>query len=109
MYPLILLYLILTIVRPQDYLPGLENVPILPIVLFLAAGTWLFSRAKTFAAPQFLILPAFLLILMISEVTNGWTGGAIDELARFGPVVIAFFVFGASCSTHSDSRNSSHA
>ncbi|HVI54008.1 MAG TPA: O-antigen ligase family protein [Luteibacter sp.] len=99
MFALILLYVVLTIIRPQDYLPGLENVPILPIVLFLAAATWLFSRAKTFAAPQFLILPAFLLILMISEVTNGWTGGAIDELARFGPVVIAFFVFGAACNT----------
>lgn len=99
MFPLILLYVVLTIIRPQDYLPGLENVPILPIVLLLAFASWLFSRAKTFAAPQFLILPAFLLILMVSEVTNGWTGGAIDELARFGPVVIAFFVFGAACST----------
>jgi O-antigen ligase len=99
MFPLILLYVVLTIIRPQDYLPGLENVPILPLVLFLAAGAWLFSNTKTFAAPQFLILPAFLLILMISEVTNGWTGGAVDELARFGPVVIAFFVFGAACNT----------
>lgn len=99
MFPLILLYVVLTIIRPQDYLPGLENVPILPIVLLLAFASWLFSRSKTFAAPQFLILPVFLLILMISEVTNGWTGGAIDELARFGPVVIAFFVFGAACNT----------
>jgi O-antigen ligase len=99
MFPLILLYVVLTIIRPQDYLPGLENVPVLSVVLVLAFAAWLFSNTKTFAAPQFLILPAFLLILMISEVTNGWTGGAIDELARFGPVVIAFFVFGAACST----------
>ena len=99
MFPLILLYVVLTIIRPQDYLPGLENVPVLPVVLLLAFASWLFSNTKTFAAPQFLILPAFLLILMISEVTNGWTGGAIDELARFGPVVIAFFVFGAACNT----------
>lgn len=99
MFPLILIYVVLTIIRPQDYLPGLENVPVLPAVLLLAFGSWLFSNAKTFAAPQFLILPAFLVILMISQVTNGWTGGAIDELARFGPVVIAFFVFGAACNT----------
>jgi O-antigen ligase len=99
MFPLILFYVVLTIIRPQDYLPGLENVPVLPAVLLLAFGAWLFSNAKTFAAPQFLILPAFLVILMISQVTNGWTGGAVDELARFGPVVIAFFVFGAACNT----------
>ncbi|MEX1827182.1 O-antigen ligase family protein [Luteibacter sp. CQ10] len=99
MFPLILVYVVLTIIRPQDYVPGLDLVPILPVVLLLAFGAWMFSNTKTFEAPQFVILPAFLLILMISQVTNGWSGGAIDELARFGPVVIAFFVFGAACTT----------
>lgn len=99
MFPLILLYVVLTIIRPQDYVAGLETVPILPAVLLLAFLAWAISREKTFEAPQFVILPAFLLVLMISEVTNGWTGGALDELARFGPVVIAFFVFGAACTT----------
>jgi O-antigen ligase len=99
MFPLILLYVVLTIIRPQDYVPGLDTVPILPVVLLLAFAAWTASREKTFEAPQFVILPAFLLVLMISQVTNGWTGGALDEIARFGPVVIAFFVFGASCST----------
>jgi O-antigen ligase len=99
MFPLILVYVVLTIIRPQDYVPGLDLVPILPVVLLLAAAAWLFSREKTFAAPQFIILPVFLVILMISQVTNGWAGGAIDELTHFGPVVIAFFVFGAACTT----------
>ena len=99
MFPLILVYVVLTIIRPQDYVPGLDLVPILPVVLMLAFGSWLISRDKTFQAPQFIILPAFLLILMISEVANGWTGGAVDELAKFGPAVIAFFVLGAACST----------
>src|SRR5262245_46199183 len=99
MFPLILLYVVLTIIRPQDYVPGLDTVPILPVVLLLAFAAWLASRDKTFEAPQFVILPAFLLVLMISQVTNGWTGGALDELARFGPVVIAFFIFGAACTT----------
>ncbi len=91
MFPLILLYVVLTIIRPQDYVPGLDTVPILPVVLLLAFAAWTASREKTFEAPQFVILPAFLLVLMISQVTNGWTGGALDEIARFGPVVIAFF------------------
>ncbi|MDF3983202.1 O-antigen ligase family protein [Luteibacter sp. PPL201] len=99
MFPLILVYVVLTIIRPQDYVPGLDLVPILPAVLVLAFLAWLFSGSKTFEAPQFVILPAFLLILMVSQVTNGWSGGALDELTRFGPVVIAFFVFGAACTT----------
>ena len=99
MFPLILLYVALTILRPQDYLPGMENVPLLPAVLALAFVAWLFSSAKNFEAPQFVILPAFLLVLMASQVVNGWTGGAMDELARFGPVVAAYFVLASACHT----------
>ena len=38
------------------------GVPVLPVVLVLAFLAWLVSAAKTFAAPQFLILPVFLLV-----------------------------------------------
>lgn len=98
MFFLSMLYLILTIIRPQDYLPGLVGIPLLPVVLLLAFLCWLVSASKTFAAPQFWILPAFLLVLMVSEVTSGWAGGAIEQLAKFGPVVIAFFVFATAVS-----------
>ncbi|KRF02131.1 O-antigen polymerase [Frateuria sp. Soil773] len=99
MFPLILLYLVLTIVRPQDYLPGLAGVPLLPAVLGLAFACWLGAGARRLAAPQFLILPAFLLVLMLSQATNGWTGGALDQLAKFGPAVAAFFVLAACCTS----------
>ncbi len=99
MFPLILFYLVLTIIRPQDYVPGLVGVPLLPVVLVLAFLAWLSSSAKTYEAPQFLLLPAFLVVLMISQVTNGWTGGMLSELAQFGPTVIAFFVLAACCTT----------
>ncbi|HEY8682264.1 MAG TPA: O-antigen ligase family protein, partial [Rhodanobacter sp.] len=92
MFVLSLLYLALTIIRPQDYLPGLTGIPILPVVLVLAFLFWLGSSSKTFAAPQFLLLPVFLLALMLSEVANSWSGGALDQLVKFGPAVIAFFV-----------------
>lgn len=97
MFPLILLYLVLTIVRPQDYMPALVGVPLLPVVLVLAFLAWIVSSAKTYTAPQLVILPAFLLVLMVSQVANGWSGGALDELEKFGPTVIAFFVLAACC------------
>ncbi len=99
MFPLILIYLVLTIIRPQEYIPALAAVPILPAVLILAFLSWMISHGKTFKAPQFVILPVFLLILMISVVVNGWTGGALDQLKKFGPIVIAFFVFATACNT----------
>ncbi|WP_233842625.1 O-antigen ligase family protein [Dyella sp. 2HG41-7] len=99
MFPLIILYLILTIIRPQEYMAAFTGIPILPVVLISAFLCWLISSAKTFAAPQFVILPVFLLILMVSVVVNGWFGGALDQLEKFGPIMIAFFVLAASCNT----------
>lgn len=99
MFPLILLYLVLTIVRPQDYIAALVGIPVLPVVLVLAFLSWLGSRAKTFAAPQYAILPLFLLVLMISQATNGWVGGMMDQLGKFGPTVISFFILSAACTT----------
>lgn len=96
MFLLILLYVALTIVRPQDYLPALADVPLLSVVLVLAFASWLASSAKTFAAPQFTLLPAFLLAMMASLVFSGWAGGAIEQLGQFGPTVAAFFVLAAA-------------
>jgi putative inorganic carbon (HCO3(-)) transporter len=97
MFPLILLYVVLTIVRPQEYMPALLGVPVLPVTLGLAFACWLFSSAKTFAAPQFLILAVFLLVVMVSQVVNGWAGGALAQLEKFGPTVIAFFILASAC------------
>lgn len=99
MYPLILFYVVLTIVRPQDYLPGLVGVPLLPVVLVLSFLLWCTGARKSLDAPQFFLLPTFLLILMISEVTSGWAGGTIDQFAKFAPAVIAFFVLASACHT----------
>ncbi|RDS83649.1 O-antigen polymerase [Dyella monticola] len=99
MFPLIILYLVLTIIRPQEYMAAFTGIPILPIVLIAAFLCWLISSAKTFAAPQFVILPIFLVVLMISVVVNGWFGGALDQLEKFGPIMIAFFVLATACNT----------
>ncbi|MFA6229090.1 MAG: O-antigen ligase family protein [Rhodanobacter sp.] len=97
MFILSLLYVVLTIIRPQDYMPALAGVPLLPVVLILASLAWLASRAKTFDAPQFLILPMFMVVAMLSLVVNHWLGGALEVLRTFGPIVIAFFVLAAGC------------
>ena len=98
MFPFVLIYLALTIIRPQDYMPQLEELQLLPVTLMVSFGFWLASPAKTFAAPQFLILPVFLVALMVSQVANGWAGGAVEQLKQFGPTVIAFFVLATAVS-----------
>lgn len=92
MFALSLLYLAFTIIRPQDYVPGMAGLPIMSALLVLAFLSWLGSAEKNFAAPQFLLLPAFLLVAMASQVVNGWGGGVLYVLSQLGPSVIIFFV-----------------
>ena len=99
MFPLIILYVVLAIVRPQEYFPALVGVPVLPVVLALAFAAWLASGARVPSAPQFLLLPAFFVVMMLSEVANGWFGGIKDQLGKFGPIVLTFFMIASACTT----------
>ena len=93
MYFFIVLYLVLVLIRPQDYPQWAESsFPLLPIVLLLAFVCWLPARAKQLSAPQYLLLPALLVVLMLSHIVNGWFGGALVQLGTFGPALLAFLV-----------------
>ncbi len=94
MFLAMLAYLVLVLIRPQDY-PALVDsigVPLQPIALIVAALLWLLSAHKRFDAPQYMLLPAFFLVLMLSHVFNGWFGGALEQLNKFAPTLLAFVV-----------------
>ena len=86
------LYLLLVLLRPQDYPQLVDSMPfpLLPTTLMVALLAWLPSRDKSFAAPQYILIVVFLLVLMVSKLVNGWPGGMYEQLAFFGPIVIAF-------------------
>ena len=95
MFFFMLLYLVLVLVRPQDYPEWADvGIPLLPITLALAFLFWLPKPDKQLSAPQYLLVPAFLVAQMLSHLFNGWIGGAQVQLASFGPAVLAFFVLG---------------
>lgn len=87
-------YMLLVLIRPQDYpaLGGEAPLPLLPAMLILAAVLWLISLRKRFDAPQYLILLLFFVALMLSNVANGWFGGALEQLGKFAPTVMAFVI-----------------
>lgn len=93
MYFFILVYIVLVLIRPQDYPQWAGfGIPVQPIALVLAFLCWLPARDKDLSAPQNLLLPAFLVAQMLSHLVNGWAGGALEELTTFGPAVLAFLV-----------------
>jgi len=101
MFLCLIAYLALVLIRPQDY-PALVDAigaPLQQIALLLAAGLWLFSGRKSFDAPQYLVLVAFLLVLMLSQIANGWSGGAIVQLTKFGPTLLAFVLLANAANT----------
>lgn len=89
-----MIYLVLVLIRPQDYpqLQGMMPVPVQQLALALAGIAWLMSKRRMVSAPQNLLLLLFLLAMMLSVAVNGWTGGAVPILRDFGPVVLAYFL-----------------
>ncbi|MEQ1512397.1 MAG: O-antigen ligase family protein [Lysobacteraceae bacterium] len=95
MFIAMMLYLLLVLIRPQDYPAMVDSVglPLQPIMLITAAGFWLLSPRKNFDAPQYALLLMFFGVMLVSHVFNGWIGGAIEQIGKFAPVVLAFVVF----------------
>ncbi len=95
---LILLYVSLVIIRPQDYLASLAGIPLLPAVEGLSLLAWALSRGKDFRAPQFPLIIVFQVALVMSEIAAGWLGGAVEQLAEFSTVIVAFVVLATAVS-----------
>lgn len=95
MFTALLAYLFFVLIRPQDYPALVETLafPFQPVALITAAAIWMLSPRKNFDAPQYLVLATFFVVLMLSHIFNGWLGGAIEQLNKFAPVVLAFVVF----------------
>ena len=98
MFVFTILYLLLVLIRPQDY-PEFQAEDMLPwqqLALLGAALFWLASSRKNQSTPQHMLLLVFLPVLMMSSIANGWMGGALVQLEKFGPVVLAFCVLSAT-------------
>ncbi len=95
MFIAMMCYLLLVLIRPQDYPAMVDSVglPLQPIMLITAAAFWMLSPRKDFDAPQYQLLLMFFGVLLVSHVFNGWIGGAIEQVGKFAPVVLAFAVF----------------
>jgi len=96
----ILIYLVLVIIRPQEY-PGVVELelPLLSVALVVALIAWGISGRKKFDEPQYPLLFAFLAVVMFSQVVNGWAGGALKQFWQFGPAVAAFVLLASAVRT----------
>lgn len=97
---LILAYLVLVLVRPQEYPRWADSgIPLLQITLIAALLSWLLSRQKNFDAPQYWLLGLLLLVSCASIALNGWIGGAYEQFLLFAPTVAAFVLLANATTT----------
>lgn len=89
-FVLVLAYLGLLYTRPQEYLPALDGVPIMPALLGSAFLFWLARRNKRLDAPQYPLVLALVAVMIVSKAVQGWLGGIPIMLGNFLPVVVLF-------------------
>lgn len=81
-------YMAMLYVRPHEFIPAFQVLPLLPMLLVSSFVFWAFRQPKSFEAPQFKLLPVLLVMMMISLVVAGWMGGAVALLPNFGPILL---------------------
>ncbi len=82
---LILFYVVLVLIRPQEYMQGMEQAPILSSVFIVTFVLWFISVKKDFSVPQPLLMTSFVVVAAISVAATGWTGGAFVALQNLLP------------------------
>jgi hypothetical protein len=86
------LYTVLLITRPHEFVPALVETPILQVIVLLAFGVWLMTSEKGTDLPQFVILPFFLMCVWLSLGFAGWWGGIVPALDKLLPPILLFVI-----------------
>jgi O-antigen ligase len=85
-------YLLLLLLRPQEWLASLHEVPILQVLLLTCLALWLFRGRKAIGLPQFPLLVWFVVATVISAAVIGWLGLIPVQYERLGPTLAMFAV-----------------
>jgi len=90
LFVVFLLYVVLLVTRPQEFVPAVAQIPILQYLLLGAFALWLATPDKGLKYPQFMLLIPFLAVAWIGMGLAGWWGGIIKILNVVLPPVFLF-------------------
>lgn len=96
---LLLIYIVFVIIRPQEYLKSLEDVPILLYLIVVTMGVWFLTVKKDFSIPQPILVTGFFASVIISIMLSGWMGGGWLAFQQFFPVWILFIMMSMTITT----------
>ncbi len=81
----ILFYIVLVLIRPQEYIQSMEEAPILSSVFVVTFIIWFLSVKKEFQVPQPLLMTSFFAVAVISVAASGWVGGSFEAFKELLP------------------------
>jgi putative inorganic carbon (hco3(-)) transporter len=89
------LFLVTMLVRPQDWVPGLIDLPtadiLIPVCLILGFKN-LLTDAKRYFLPHYVLLLMYLGIIFVSTLNSAGADAATDETIIFLKRILVFFV-----------------
>ena len=90
LFVVFLVYVVLLVIRPQEFVLSLQQVPVLQYTLLGAFALWLATPDKGLKYPQFALLPPFLMVAWIGMGLSGWWGGIVKILNLVLPPIFLF-------------------
>jgi putative inorganic carbon (HCO3(-)) transporter len=86
------IYLVLLIIRPQEFVLALADVPLLQVLLLACLAMWVLARDKRLSLPPFVLVGCLFIFAPLTVGMNGWWGGVPAALGRLDPVIAIFLV-----------------
>lgn len=99
-FALLMIYLVIILVRPQEWVPALANSPLVFYTLILLSITYFFQPNRNLNIPQTILLALILIVINISSALNGWFGGGAKySLVFISNAVLPFLLFSSLVTT----------
>ncbi len=98
-FVLTLFYLAMIFLRPQEFVPALQGVPLLPAIMAIALIAWLLSENKIIETQQLVALTLLIGFTILSVGLSGWIGGMIPAAGKLIPTYVLFLLIAATATT----------
>lgn len=96
MFYLLCIYTFFVFIRPQEYIPALTGIPLMPILFILMLIGWIIVKEKRIGFPQDKFLIFFLILGATSHVLNFYFGGAFAFFTKFLSIIIIYYFITSS-------------
>ena len=92
MSTLFCLYLVMLILRPQEFIPVVQGMPVMMAFMLLCLALWVVKPDKQASSPPIVLLGVLLVFMPLTVALNGWWGGSLVALGTLTPVFSIFII-----------------